>query len=186
MLITLLIIHVENRIDGKISTLSTPNVCYFLFWFFINMSFTILVLLVLIQFKCKWTMIHIKWTLLNIRTMKSEDCFTWNIRITKLIYFNIGTWRNIMINPLESLLFWQDIIMMIGSKGPCDALAQSHETLLDPPYTNGAVSVLVAHAHVVCVLRIISWGQNTFWPQHHYYYDKQKKADRIIQHQHKI
>ena len=45
--------------------------------------------------------------------------------------------------------------MMIGSKGPCDALAQSHETLLDPPNTNGvvilhskmtgAVSVLAAH-----------------------------------------
>ena len=44
---------------------------------------------------------------------------------------------------------------MIGSKGPCDALAQSHETLFDPPNTNGvvilhskmtgAVSVLAAH-----------------------------------------
>jgi len=45
--------------------------------------------------------------------------------------------------------------MMIGSKGPSDTLAQSHETLLDPPNTKGvgnlhskmtgAVSVLAAH-----------------------------------------
>ena len=44
---------------------------------------------------------------------------------------------------------------MIGSKGPIDALAQSIETLIDPPNTNGvvilhskmmgAVSVLAAH-----------------------------------------
>jgi len=45
--------------------------------------------------------------------------------------------------------------MMIGSKGLCDALAQSHVTLIDPQNTNGvvilhskmtrAVSVLAAH-----------------------------------------
>ena len=75
--------------------------------------------------------------------------------------------QSIRITTLLTGHYYNDSV-----KNPCATLAQSHESLLDPPNTNGAVilhskmtgavSVLVAHAHVVCVLRIISWGQNTF------------------------
>ena len=58
-----------------------------------------------------------------------------------------------MINPLESLLFCQDIIMMIRSKGPCDALAQSHETLLDPPNTNG---VVILHSKMTGAVSVLA------------------------------
>ena len=48
----------------------------------------------------------------------------------------IDIWRSFRSPPFLLRFCYPFYDMMIGSKGPCDALAQSHETLFDPPNTH--------------------------------------------------